>query len=420
MTKQQKMIGWSLNIYVTSILMFYITQNVVANIMASYPGVADYAVKSLATLPTLFGLVTTFAMGPLAMRFSKVRLLVSVMCSMGASSLVFFANGVLHGPFEVFYLGCVLSGFGLGGFAPLMNTIISESFEKDGRASRIASYNVANNCGAFVILFLSGRIAAGNGGAMWPYAYLLGLYCFITTAAFVFLIHRAGYRDDRSARLERLARSREVGGDGAAVTTSGEEAFPIKPLLVVIGIGVLHLVFYIGINAYYTNVSTWIASEGLGGAVESANATSLVRFTLIVMTFLYPFWAKLLKNWMIPVGYALAAAGLAAMAGLSHSIAGVYACGFLVACSTSLAHSTVNATALNCVPARITAISSSLLWGLSNSGAFFSTYVLAGISGLVGGGMVAQLHAGTVILAACCVIAIAVFAVWNPDKRVAS
>ena len=73
MTKRQKMISYTLNFYVTSILMYMITQNVVANIMASYPEVADYTVKSLTTLPTLFGLIATFAMGPIAMKCTTWR-----------------------------------------------------------------------------------------------------------------------------------------------------------------------------------------------------------------------------------------------------------------------------------------------------------------------------------------------------------
>ena len=92
MTKRQRQISYTLNFYVTSILMYMITQNVVANIMVSYPDVADYAVKSLTTLPTLFGLIATFAMGPVALKFDKTKLLVLVMCSMGIFSLIFFAS----------------------------------------------------------------------------------------------------------------------------------------------------------------------------------------------------------------------------------------------------------------------------------------------------------------------------------------
>ncbi len=411
MTKRQKMISYTLNFYVTSILMYMITQNVVANIMASYPDVADYTVKSLTTLPTLFGLISTFAMGPIAMKFDKTKLLILVMCSMGIFSLIFFANGLMTGPFWLYYVAVVFGGFAMGSFAPLMNLIIGENFDEANRAGRIASYNVTNNCGAFFILLISGRIAATNNGANWPYAYLLGLYCFVTTAVFYVLIKKSGYRDDKAARAER------------AVANAIEEKpnvkfseIPKKVIGIVAAIGILHCVFYIGLNAYYTNVSTWINENGLGTAAQAGNATSLVRFTLIIMTFLYPFWTKVLKNWMIPCGYLLGALAMVCMLKIP-SIWGVYTAAFFVAFGTSIAHSTIYSKALNYVPENFAPISSTVVWGLANSGAFFATYVLAAISGALGGGMRTQLMAGSVILLCCMVVAIIIFVVFNPDKK---
>ena len=411
MTKEQKMISYTLNFYVTSILMYMITQNVVANIMASYPDVADYTVKSLTTLPTLFGLISTFAMGPIALKFDKTKLLVLVMCSMGVFSMIFFANGITHGPFELYYIATVFGGFAMGSFAPLMNMIIGETFDEGDRAGRIASYNVTNNCGAFVILLVSGRIAAANGGVNWPYAYLLGLYCFVTTAVFYVMIKKTGYRDDPKARAERAAKN---AGDKKSNVKFSE--IPKKVIGIILAIGVLHCVFYIGLNAYYTNVSTWINENGFGNAAQAGNATSLVRFTLIIMTFLYPFWSKILKSWMIPCGYLLGAIAMVCMLNI-HSIWGVYAAAFFIAFGTSIAHSTVNSKALNYVPESFAPISSTVVWGLSNSGAFFSTYVLAAISGAVGGGMPTQLKAGSAILVACMVVAIIIYVVFNPDKK---
>lgn len=411
MTKRQKMISYTLNFYVTSILMYMITQNVVANIMASYPEVADYTVKSLTTLPTLFGLISTFAMGPIALKFDKTKLLVIVMCSMAIFSLIFFGNGIMHGPFQVYYIAVVFGGFAMGSFAPLMNLIIGENFDEDDRAGRIASYNVTNNFGAFFILLISGRIAATNGGANWPYAYLLGLYCFLTTAVFYVMIKKAGYRDDKEARAERAAKN--VAEDKPNVKFS---EIPKKVIGIVAAIGILHCVFYIGLNAYYTNVSTWINENGLGDAAQAGNATSLVRFTLIIMTFLYPFWSKILKNWMIPCGYLLGACAMMCMLNI-HSIWGVYAAAFFVAFGTSIAHSTIYSKALNYVPESFAPISSTIVWGLANSGAFFATYVLAAISGALGGGMPTQLKAGSIILVCCAIVAIVIFVIFNPDKK---
>ena len=191
---------------------------------------------------------------------------------------------------------------------------------------------------------------------------------------------------------------------------------PKKVIGIVAAIGILHCVFYIGLNAYYTNVSTWINDNGFGNAAQAGNATSLVRFTLIIMTFLYPFWSKVLKSWMIPCGYLLGAIAMLCMLNI-HSIWGVYAAAFFVAFGTSIAHSTIYSKALNYVPENFAPISSTVVWGLANSGAFFATYVLAAISGALGGGMRTQLMAGSIILVACMVVAIVIFVVFNPDKK---
>lgn len=412
MTKQQKQITWAMNIYVSSILMYYITQNVRAYIGMSYPHIAEVTVTSLITVPTMFALLFSFLIGPLAMRFNKIVLMAIVMLCMGAYSMIFFFTGILGGPFWLLIFACVLAGFAQGGFAPLMNTIIGENFAPGDRAGRIAVYNVANNCGAFLILFFSGRIAAGNDGANWPYAYLLGLYCLVTTTIFLVLIRKTGYRDDKKARAERLAAAIK---DNAPAPKLSE--VPKTVLLFIIGIGLLHCIFYIGINAYYTNVSTYIILEHqLGSSVQVGNATSLVRFTLIVMTFLYPFWNKLLKDWMIPCGYALVAIGLVFMLNVTTQIWGIYVCAFFVAFGTSIAHSTIYSKALNYVPDSIAAVSSSLMWGIANVGPFFATYILAYISSTLGGGIATQVKAGICILVFTTIVAVIIFVIKRPEK----
>lgn len=412
MTKQQKNITWAMNIYVSSILMYYITQNVRAYIGTSYPDVSDVAVTSLITLPTMFALLFSFVIGPLAIRFNKVVLMTIVMCCMGGYSIIFFLNGVFHGPFFLYTAACVLAGFAQGGFAPLMNTIIGENFSEEARAGRIAMYNVATNCGAFVILFFSGRIAVGNDGANWPYAYLLGLYCFITMIIFLILIRKTGYKDDKEAREARAIQAQK---DNKPALKFSE--VPKKSLLFIIGIGILHCVFYIGVNAYYTNVSNYIIVEQeLGSSIQVGNATSLVRFTLIMMTFLYPVWNRLLKDWMIPCGYALAAIGLVFMLKMDTTIWGIYICAFFIAFATSIAHSTIYSKALNYVPDSIAAISSSLMWGIANVGPFFATYILAAISSVFGGGIATQIKAGIIILICTTIVAILVFVINKPKN----
>lgn len=65
---------------------------------------------------------------------------------------------------------------------------------------------------------------------------------------------------------------------------------------------------------------------------------------------------RLLKDWMIPCGYALAAIGLVFMLKMDTTIWGIYICAFFIAFATSIAHSTIYSKALNYVPDSIVAI----------------------------------------------------------------
>ena len=226
------------------------------------------------------------------------------------------------------------------------------------------------------------------------------------------MVKNAGYSDNKAARAARRERAEENN-----VPAPKLSEVPKKSLAFIIGIGILHCIFYIGINAYYTNVSSYIITEhALGSSVQAGNATSLVRFTLIIMTFLYPFWNKLLKDWMIPCGYALAAIGLVFMLTMDTTIWGIYICAFFIAFGTSIAHSTVYSKALNYVPDSIAAISSSLMWGIANVGPFFATYILAGLSAALGGGMATQLKAGIIILICTTIAAIVIFVINKPKE----
>lgn len=412
MTSEKRTISFALNIFVSSIMMYYVTQNVRAYIGMSYPQISGTTVTSLITIPTAFALIISFFIGPLAMKFNKVRLLTIVMLCMGIYSIIFFVVGITGAPFWLLIVACAFAGFAQGGFAPLINTIIAENWGEADRANRISRYNIALNVGLVIELFLSGRIAAGNNGANWPYAYLLGLYCFVSLGAFLILIKKSGYRDDPQAREAREAQNKANN-----VPSPKLKDVPKKSLAFIVLIGVLHCVFYIGINAYYTNVSVFIISEHqLGSSIEVANATSLARFTLIIMMFLYPVFAKVLKDWMIPAGYGIVAVALFVMMHSDNNIWGIYLTAFLVGLATSLVHSTIYAKALNYVPQSIAAISSSIMWGIGNAGPFFATYILAFLSNTLGGGMITQIKAGIGIAVFTTIAAIIIFVVKKPVK----
>lgn len=419
--KQYQMISFALYIFATSNVVYMITQNVRAYIEMDYPNISSIAAAQLISFPTLFGLFASLIVGFVALKISKVVLLAFIRCCMLAFAILMIVGGLMHAPFWVYYIGTVLCGISLGGFGPLMNSIVGEIFEENERAAKISMYNVFVNLGGVIMLWGSGRLAAGNDGANWPYAYILGLWCVVAITVFLIMIKKGGYSDSKEARQKRLERRKELGLEDE---NAGEKVrfkdLPRKVVGFVILIAILHCVFYIGINAYYLNLSNYIITEHeLGTSAEAGNCTSLTRVLLIVMQFTYPIWFKIFKDWLIPVGYLFVAIGLAAAYFIDSSMFGIYCAAACAGIATGLVHATVFAKALNFVPQAFRSISSSVSWGVANAGPFFATYVYALVNLTIADGIGAQLVAGTVIACITVVASIIIFVIKFPDRKAA-
>ncbi|MDE8734430.1 MFS transporter [Eubacteriales bacterium DFI.9.88] len=419
--KQYQLISFALYIYATSNVVYMITQNVRAYIEMEYPDISPVAAAQLISFPTLFGLFTSLIIGFVALKFSKVALLVIIRTCMLAFSILMIIGGVLHAPFWVYYVGTVLCGISLGGFGPLMNSIVGEIFDEDQRASKISMYNVFVNIGGVIMLQLSGRIAAGNDGHNWPFAYTLGLWCVIAITVFLIMIKKGGYSDSKEARAARIERRKQLGLEDENATTKVRfKDLPKKVVGFVMTIAILHCVFYIGINGYYLNLSNYIITEHeLGTSAQAGNCTSLTRVLLIVVQFSYPIWIKLFKDWLIPVGYAFVAVGLAAAYFIDSSMFGIYCAAACAGIATGLVHASVFAKALNFVPQAFRSISSSVAWGIANAGPFFATYVYALVNATIAQGIGAQLVAGIVIACITVVASIIIFVVKYPERKAA-
>lgn len=419
--RQYQLISWGLYMFATSNVVYMITQNVRAYIEMDYPDLPPIAAAQLISLPTLFGLFASLLVGFVAIKVSKIVLLTFIRVCMLVFSVLMIVGGLMHAPFWIYYVGTVLCGISLGGFGPLMNAIIGEIFEENERATRISMYNVFVNIGGVVMLWASGRLAAGNDGQNWPYAYLLGLWCVVAITVFLILLKKGGYSDSKEARAKRAAKAKALGlEDENAETKVRFKDLPKKVVGFVLMIAVLHCIFYIGINGYYLNLSNYIITEHeLGTSAEAGNCTSMTRVFLIIMQFSYPIWLKLFKDWIIPVGYAFVAVGLGAAYFIDTSMFGIYIAAACAGISTGLVHASVYAKALNFVPAAFRSVSSSVAWGIGNAGPFFATYVYALVNAVIAPGMGAQLVAGVVISSITVVASIIIFVIKFPERRAA-
>lgn len=415
---QQKAIMIGVYFFVTANVMYMITQNVRAYIGLAYPEVDPTLVTSLISLPNLFNIIMGIAIGPIAARINKIYLCVAARVCLVAFCLLMFANGVVHGPFWVYIFACILCGVNLGSFGPLVNAMVSEITDEQDRANRISLYNVLVNVGGVIILQASGIIGAGAEGAMWPYAFLLGLWVIPSTIIFLFMIKKSGYRDDKEARAERMARQAQTemaemqAGASTVFNTTG------KAMTFIVLTSLLHATFYVGINAYYLTVSNYIITEHeLGTSAQAGTANSIVRLALVIFQVTSVFWVKHLRDWILPVGYAVTAVGLLIGMNFTGSLAGIYICAFCAGASTALVHGSFYSKGLNYVPKRLTTVAAGLNWGIANGGAFVATYIYAAIEKNIGGGMNTWYISGIAIMVFVVIVSAIVYSFIFPEFK---
>lgn len=405
MSSTQKQVTISINMFVLFFLMTFISQVTRAYVGLDYPEVSESSVSTLITIPNLTALVFAFVIGPIAVKRNKVKLLSTSLIAMIIHCVIYYVNGLLHGPFWIFMLAGACGGYGIGTYIPLINGILSDHFPGDQRSKRIANYNVFINIGGVIVLQSAGIIAARNDGAQWYNAYLLGILAVIGLASFAVLASRA--RADVPTIIPE-------GQAAASAAKPGIRDIPPKILGWVVLMGLVHALFYVTQYAFNVTASNYIITEyALGTSVQAGTATSLVRFSLIVFTALYPFFQKFLKEWMIPIGYLMVGVGLFIMM-VSKSLIGAYSCACFVGLATSLAHSTFYGKATRYVPSNLAPVATSIVQGLVSAGSFLSVYVLSFLSGLLGGGMSKQFQAGIILSIVIAIVAVFMYVVKRP------
>lgn len=406
MNSTQKQVSMSINIFVLFFLMSFISQVTRAYIGLDYPDVSENAVSTLITIPNLTALVFAFIIGPFAVNRNKVKILYTSLIAMIIHCVLYYINGMVHGPFWIYMLAGACGGYGIGTYIPLINGILSDHFPGDQRAKRIANYNVFINIGGVIVLQTAGIIAARNNGAQWYNAYLLGILAIIGLISFGILAAKA------NADVPSIVS--ENASDNTSKTKLGIKDIPPNILGWVVLMGIVHGLFYVTQYAFNVTASNYIITEyALGTSVQAGTAVSLVRFSLIIFTALYPFFQRFLKEWMIPVGYLMVGVGLFIMM-VSKSLIGAYVCACFVGLATSLAHATFYGKATRYVPSNLAPVATSIVQGLVSAGSFLSVYILSFLAGLLGGGMSKQFQAGIILSVIIAIVSIFMYVVKKP------
>lgn len=383
MNKKQKSIMTAICIYTFVWLMYHITMVTKAYIGMAYPEVSETMLANLVTLPSLTCIIFSFAIGPIALNRSKTKLAISALFTVFLYCVIFYFNGKYHGPFWLYIVACCLAGYGQGCYVPLLNGIINDHFPLEQIGDRIANYNVAINIGAVILLQCGGMIAAKNGGVNWFNAYLLGIFVLLSIVIFYF--------SAKKNEFDKPSMNFYVNGEKITM-----HDLPKNVIFWVVVMGLVHCLFYVTQYVFNINVSSYIITEyKLGTATQAGTATSLVRFSLVVFTLMYPLLRKLFKDWMIPAGYLCVGIGLIVMM-FSKSLIGAYACAIIIGIATSLAHSTLYAKAAEFVPSHMVGVAMSIAWGIANIGSSLSAYILEFTASFLGGTMMAQFIVGII------------------------
>ena len=69
--------------------------------------------------------------GPVSVGRNKVTLLSTSIIAMILHCVVYYLNGRVHGPFNLYLVADAMGGYGIGTYIPLINGILSDHFPAD-------------------------------------------------------------------------------------------------------------------------------------------------------------------------------------------------------------------------------------------------------------------------------------------------
>jgi MFS family permease len=387
-------------IYIISFVMLLqtFTGTIIAYIIDSYSGLPPVSVQQLVSLPAIFGLIVSFAIGPVAMKINKKYLAIfcTIMLLIYFSIFAFVGS---NGPFSLLLFATVFAGIAQGSTRTLASAMVGEFAGSEKSANYVAISMAMMNVGACLIAIIGGAIAAGNSGANWPQSYYLG--AIIIPAIIVFGILMPKKPDAPEANSPGAA------AHGRSAEPTAEKG-KIPPR--VIAIGVLSLFSVVFVCGFLFYISMYIVNEfKLGTSVEVGIANSIFTITGVVGGFTYGIWTKLFKKTFIVVCFALMTVGLFCMMTFTTTLFGAFAAALLAGWGFNLMNPYTMGFIMQITPPRLAPMGLSIFMVGANVGSFVVIYVLNFLSGLLGGGLKNVLLICTVGMAACTVAAFFVY-----------
>ena len=388
------------------------SNSLIAYIMQSYSNIDPTMVRQILTIPGMVGLFVSFAVGPISLKINKKYLTIFItLCAF--TYFMIFASVGANGPFSLLVVGAVIMGFSQGSSRTLTTSMIAEFVETEKKASFVALTTALMNGGGAVMNVIGGNIAAGNGGADWPKAYLLGIIILPALLIFIVMMPKNPGRDIANAAAN--APGSTVRPDDANDSEESAGKFiPPRVLIVVL----LNSLFAISVTAFMYNFSEYIIiTHKLGTSAEAGTTNFLYLIVGLVVGVIYPFFMKIFKRFIAPVGYAIFALGMLMMITIHTSMVFVYISTILIGLGFNVGNPFVSAYAMQITPKKWIPVTMSLLFGGVNLGMSLSIPLLSFLSGLIGGGVQNTLIIGCIGGAVSTVCAVFLYAM-DPRTKI--
>lgn len=301
--------------------------------------------------------------------------------------------------FAMLIFAAVLMGVNQGSNRPLTTAIIAEFIEPAKQASMVAFTTALFNVGGVLFNLVGGRIAAGNGGADWPKAYLLGLLLIPMLAIYMWMMPRSTAVEEK----EKVKQAQE----------ESSEKIPVKVILATL----VNTLFSLSVCAFMYNYSNYvITTYQLGTSVETGICNSIYLVTGM-LGLIYPVFMKLFKRYIAPVGYALFILGMLIMVLVHTNIYVVYFSILLIGLGFNIGNPFVSAYVMRITPKKWVPVAMSILLGGVNLGMYFSTYILKAVGSLFGGGVLSYFIVGCIGGGLCAVLAFLLYSM-DPATQV--
>jgi MFS family permease len=394
-------------IYIISFVLLLqgITGTTIAYIIDSYSSLPPVSVQQLVSLPAIFGLIVSFAIGPIAMKVNKKYLTIFAAIMI----LIYFAIFAFvgrNGPFPLLLSATVFAGIAQGMALTVISSMIGEFIGPEKSANYVAISTALMNGGSALMAILGGVIASGNNGANWPYAYYLGVLLIPATILFGILMPKT------PDKVEAAPAAPGAATPQAAAAGKGKLPF------LDIAIGILAIFSFMFTCGFLLYVSVYIVNEfKLGSSVEAGIANSIFTVVGLVTGFTYSIWAKLFKKALILVSFSLVTLALFCMMTFTTTLFGAFAAALLLGWGFNMMNPYIMGFIMQITPPRLVPVGISFYMAGINIGMFIAIYVLNFLSGLLGGGLKNVLLVCTVGMALCTVAAFFIYRTKSAPAR---